>query len=175
MNTKSLRAIGWLLVVLACCLPSASRADDASKAAVIDELFGVMHVDTLVQQSMRQGLTAQKSQFERSEPFKSNKAATDELVDRMATLLNDKMSWDKIKPAMTKLYADNFTEEELTAALTFYKSPAGQAMLTKLPVVMAGSMNIAQQQMGDLKPEVGRIVQEVMAKYQKPPGTQSGN
>ena len=169
METQFLRR-SWLLIFLACCLPAA-QADEASKTAIINELFAVTHVDTLMQQTERQALILQKSRFERSEPFKSNQAATDELVDRMAQLLNDKLSWEKLKPAMTKLYADNFTEEELAATLTFYKTPAGQAMLTKLPTVMTSAMSITQQQMGDLTPEVTRIVKEVVAKYQRPEGT----
>ena len=170
MNTKlfsprPLLLAGGLLVASVCCLTPAVRADDASKLTTINEMFAVMHVDTLMQQSMQQGIAAQRAQFDRLEPFKSNKAAADEIVTRMTALLTEKLSWDKIKPAMTKLYADNFTEEELAASLAFYKTPAGQAMLTKLPKVMGQSMTVVQQQMGDLTPEIRRIVGEVMAKY----------
>ena len=180
MNTRLLRIRrllcgGCLLVASACCLPPAATADDASKTAIINELFTVMHQDTVMQQSLRQGINAQRAQFEKIEPFKSNKAALDEVLDRMTKLLADKISWDKLKPAMTKLYADNFTEAELSASLAFYKTPAGQAMVTKLPVVMAGSMTIAQQQMGDLTPEIQRMMQEIMAKYPSKPKTAPGN
>lgn len=176
MNThffspRPLLCAGGLLLASACGLLPAARADDASKAATINEMFAVMHVDTLMQQSMQQGIVSQRATFERIEPFKSNKAASDEIVQRMTALLSEKLSWDKLKPAMTKLYADNFTEEELAASLAFYKTPAGQAMLTKLPQVMGQSMMVVQQQMGDLNPEIRRIVTEVMAKYPAPKAT----
>ncbi len=159
--------LGWPLLAVAWCLflAVAARADDASKAAVINELFEVMHVDALRQQAMQQGLVAQQAQLEKVEPFKSNKAASDELVKRLTQLLIDKLTWDKLKPTMTKLYADNFTEEELSAALTFYKTPAGQAMLTKLPKVLAESMAIGRQEVSGLTPDIRRIVQDVMAEY----------
>ncbi len=127
-----------------------------------------MHVDTLMQESMRQGVLAQKAQFEKIEPFKSNKAALDEVIERMTALLAEKMSWGKLKPAMTKLYSDNFSEEELAASLAFYKTPAGQAMLTKLPVVMAGSIAIAQQQVGNFGPDIQQMMQDIMEKYPTP-------
>ena len=44
-------------------------------------------------------------------------------------------------------------------------------MLTKLPKVMGQSMTVVQQQMGDVTPDVRRIVSEVMAKY---PPSKSG-
>ena len=158
---------GWLLLALAYCRVPAARAAAASKAALIDELFTLTHADTLVQQTIRQGMATQRSMLERAEPFKSNKAATDELVDRMAALLTDKIGEDKLRPTFTKFYAGSFTEDELSASLAFYKSSAGQAMLTKLPTVTASKLKIVQQMMIDLQPEIHRLMQDVTAKYQK--------
>ena len=38
--------------------------------------------------------------------------------------------------AMATLYAKTFTAQELRDALTFYRSPSGQAMMAKMPAVM---------------------------------------
>ena len=175
VNTSLFHHRRWLLVAAACCLlPAAAvRADEASKAAVINPLFDVMHIDTLMRQSMQQGIETQRSQFERIEPFKSNKAAVDEIIQRMSALLDEKLSWEKLRPVMTKLYADNFTEEELSFSLAYYKTPAGQAMLTKLPKVMAESMTVVQRELGDLGPDVQRIVGDIMTKYSGPTASPS--
>ena len=171
LSIQRLLCTGGLLIASACCVPSAVWADDASKAAVIDELLTVTHRDTLMQRTLRQVLDTQRARLEQNEPFKSNKAMADEFVDRMTTLLSDKMNWSKLKPAVTKLYTDNFTEDELAAMVAFYKSPAGQAVLTKLPMGMADSVKIAQQKMDELRPEVSRLAREITEKYQKPKST----
>jgi len=45
----------------------------------------------------------------------------------------------KIVPKMidisANIYAQNYTEQELSDVLTFYKSPSGQSMLAKTPVI----------------------------------------
>jgi hypothetical protein len=42
-------------------------------------------------------------------------------------------------------YEQNFTLEELSGLLAFYKTPAGRANLKKMPVVMDQAMHAAQQ------------------------------
>ena len=43
------------------------------------------------------------------------------------------------------VYEQNFTLEELSGLLAFYKTPAGRATLEKMPVVMDQAMHAAQQ------------------------------
>jgi hypothetical protein len=48
--------------------------------------------------------------------------------------------------------------------LAFYQSPAGRAMLEKMPAMMPKSMALVQAQMGDLMPEILRITKEAQQK-----------
>jgi uncharacterized protein len=63
-------------------------------------------------------------------------------ADTMA-LVRAEYNWAVIEPAMIDAYQKTFTEEEITAMINFYSTPAGQAAITKIPqlmqIVMAGS------------------------------------
>jgi hypothetical protein len=66
----------------------------------------------------------------------------------------------KMKTMLVQVYADTYTEEEVDGILAFYKSPAGQAMLQKMPQLMQRSMAVSQQLMSDLMPEIQKMAKE---------------
>ncbi len=131
-------------------------------------MFQVTHIDTMMQQTMKQVMDAQKAQFAKMDSTGANKAMYDEMYTRVTQIVTDQMSWDKLKPDMTKLYADNFTEDELAASLAFYKTPAGQAILLKMPALMTSAMGIVQQRMSTLTPQIQQAAQEIEAKHASP-------
>ena len=101
-----------------------------------------------------------------SMPAEARQAA-DEMQQKMVNLLADRLNWDKTKPAYIKVYSETFTESEIDGIVGFYKSPPGQAMLVKMPVLLQKSMAIGQQLMGDVMPEIQRMDEELKQKYQK--------
>jgi hypothetical protein len=54
--------------------------------------------------------------------------------------------------------------------LRFYKSSTGQALLTKMPVVMQNTMNEMQQMMQPMMQRIGRMQQEVVAEKKESGG-----
>jgi hypothetical protein len=48
------------------------------------------------------------------------------MQERLTALVAEHLN--KAKPALVKIYADTYTEEELDGILAFYKSPAGEAV-----------------------------------------------
>ena len=149
--------LGFLAIAL-CLYPVAVRADEAAKLTIINEIFEVTHADTLIQQVYQQMETSQKAQLAGMEPFKDNPQLADKVWTRMYAFIGEHLSWNQLKPEMVKLYADNFTEEELAATLNFYKSPAGQAVMQKMPTIMNGAMTMTQQKMTALMPELQKII-----------------
>jgi hypothetical protein len=101
-----------------------------------------------------------------SMPAEARQAA-EEMQQKVMKLLADRLNWDKAKPAYIKLYSETFTESEIDGIVGFYKSPPGQAMLSKMPVLMQKSMAVSQQLMGDVMPDIERMAEEMKQKYQK--------
>jgi len=55
---------------------------------------------------------------------------------------------------IARLYATNFTDQELKAILAFYQSPAGKKLLEQQPKVVDASMRFAQDWANKLSDEV---------------------
>jgi hypothetical protein len=72
-------------------------------------------------------------------------------------------SLSKAKPALAKVYTDTYTEEELDSILAFYQSPAGKALLQKVPDVIQRSMPVMIQMMSDLQPELKKMMEAIKA------------
>lgn len=50
-------------------------------------------------------------------------------------IVEEEMSWSKIKPSYTKIFTKKFSQEEVNGLITFYKSPTGKAFLEKMPQI----------------------------------------
>jgi hypothetical protein len=51
-------------------------------------------------------------------------------------IIFDDFGWDKMKDDFVKIYIDIYSIEELKAIVGFFKSPVGQSMLTKQPLLI---------------------------------------
>jgi len=61
------------------------------------------------------------------------------------------------------LFSTVYTVEELKAIVAFYKSPVGQSMLKKQPMLMQKSMQIAQSKIESLLPELKKMTEDFAA------------
>ncbi len=163
----------WILtlVMVMVVAPVGARADEASKQAKVKELFALMHVDhslDRMRSAMEQQvqLTAKNvSGAEQMTPEK--KKIQQEFIDNTMKVVDANFSWPVLEPAYLKLYADTYTEPELDGILAFYKSPAGQALLSKTPELSAGSMQIVHSRMDDFEPKM-QALQELYVKAMAP-------
>jgi hypothetical protein len=70
----------------------------------------------------------------------------------------------EIGDLMAKIYASNFTEQELKDLNAFYKTPLGKKVIEKEPVAMEQSINFIQEWTGKFQDEV---VQRFKAEMKK--------
>ena len=163
-----MKFLGFLLCAsLLAIHPFSARADEASKMAKIDEMLTLMHADQMIRQVMDQMQPMFAEQTRNMGLQENARQAAEEMQKKMMELMATKLSWDKLKPAYIKLYAETLTEEEVDGAVAYYRSPAGQSFLKKMPLLTQKSMVMVQGMMGDLIPEINRISQEVQEKYKK--------
>jgi hypothetical protein len=155
-----MRKLAVVSTVILLAVAGAARADEASKKTKIEELFQLTNVDRMVGQILGQVRSMQTAQTERMAMSAEARSRTHEIQDRIQALIARALSWDKIKPEYIALYAETFTEEEIDGMLAFYKSPAGRAMLEKMPVLMQRSMALSQRMMQEIQPEMTKIIEE---------------
>jgi uncharacterized protein len=141
------------------------RADEVSKTAKIEEFMQVAQLDRMVKAMLDQMKNMQAGQLAQMSAPGEDRERQEAVQRKTMALIAERMSFDKIKPLYVKVYAETFTEEELDGMLSFYKSPAGKAMMEKMPQMMARMMPLMQQWMADMKPDLDKI----MAEGQKKP------
>ena len=149
------------------CAPCLVLADEVSKNAKIEEMMRISQTDKVMKQVLDQMKSTVMSQVSKVDSSPEARKASEETQQRILALLTERLSWDRAKPAFIKMYSETFTESEIEGILTFYKSPAGQAMLQKMPQLIQRSMAVGQQLVGDVSPDIQRIVEDVKQKYQK--------
>jgi hypothetical protein len=58
------------------------------------------------------------------------------------------------------LFADAYSEAELDDIIAFYKSPTGQAMVAKGPLLMTKASGIAQQRLAEVMPRLQELMRD---------------
>jgi hypothetical protein len=145
---------------------SVALAQDAGKTAKIEEMLRLTKTDEMMQQVMSQMKAMNLQQLQKN-LAPDEKAQAAEMQQKIFDLVNAKMSWEKFKPAIVQIYAEVYTDEELDGILAFYRSPAGHAMIEKMPQLMSRTMAVAQKLMGDIQPEIEKMVKESAPKDKK--------
>lgn len=160
MNPKFWMSVTLLVFAFRTC----AHADESTKAAKIDELMRLTKVESMTGKMGGQIRAMMMNQLNAAGLPEESHAGAAEMMNKVVAQVEERMSWDKLKPEYMKVYADVFSEEEITGIVAFYKTPIGHAMLDKMPLLMSKSMEISQRRMAGLMPEIHRQMQEVMQK-----------
>lgn len=147
--------------------PNAPAASNPPSEASIKELLQVTQVRKLVDSMMSQMDTlllqtvAQATQGQAIPP-KIQKEIDQQRAEMMG-LMKDLLAWEKLEPLYVRVYQKTFTQQELDAMLAFYKTPAGAAMIAKMPAVMQNTMEEMQGLMGPVMEKMQRMQKDVAA------------
>ena len=109
--------------------------------------------DSLMNNAVQQALKGKT-------PTSSQQQAISKMKRRMITLMQGELEWKKLEPMYLRLYKESFTEEEVAGMITFYKTPAGQAVINKMPGLMQRTMLEVQKMMSGLMPQMQKIQQD---------------
>lgn len=171
-----MKALGTCLCAILAIVATGpcARADEASKQTKIEELFNVMHMEQMLPQVMQQTMAQMKAMLA-AQSQKMNlppEAAPklEEIQTKVMALVAERTSWRNMRPVYVKIYADTFTEEEIGGISDFYRSPAGQALLKKTPLLTQNIMHSMQGLMGDMFAEIPRMLDESFRQH--PPSRQ---
>ena len=165
MKTTKVRGAA---LVIALTLAFAGHADAApASRATLESLFQLVHVDSMIDSvydAMRKSMTqmfAQDASQRGTSPARQ-KIEAKALDDTMA-LVRSEYNWSVMEPEMIAAYQKTFTEEEVTAMINFYSTPAGQAAITKMPQLTQAMMASSQAHMQALLPRIRAIAEKARA------------
>lgn len=77
--------------------------------------------------------------------------------------MQGEFAWEKLEPVYLRLYRASFTEEEIVGMLSFYKTPAGQAVITKMPLLTQNTMIEIQKLLSGITPQIQKIQEDFIA------------
>ena len=76
------------------------------------------------------------------------------------------LDWSKLEPMYIRVYQKSFSQQEVDGMIAFYKTPTGQALLDKMPLVMQNTIAEVQQMMQPMMQHLQQKQQEIAEKIQ---------
>ena len=86
--------------------------------------------------------------------------------DETVSLMKELLDWKKLEPMYVRIYQKSFNQQEIDSLIAMYKSPTGQMLLNKMPIVLQNSMNEMQQMMQPVMQRIQRMQRDVIAQMQ---------
>jgi hypothetical protein len=153
-----------LSLLLALSSPLLVFADEANNRPDVEELLTVMRMEKTLQNTMDQvkkvvpQMTANMLKQQMPNTTQGAAAKASAMQQKIFALLQEEMSWAKMKGDYVKIYAESLTPDETKGIIAFYKSPAGQAYLDKQPIIMEKTMLRQQTMMAGLMPKMQALL-----------------
>lgn len=148
-------------LVVASLFPLSAHADDASKIAKIHEFFRITKMGELTDHTMTVTLTQVTSRITGrlagAQLTPSQRRQVEEVTVKIRNLITTSLSWEKLEPEYTKLYADAYTEQQIDDLIAFYKTPTGQAVIEKTPMLTQRASEIARQHLAAAMPQLKQV------------------
>lgn len=152
-----------LCLVLAVSTPVfAETPTDASlkELLVVSDVQGMMdktleQMDGYMKTAMLETLKGKEVTPEMQQQMESNSK-------KIAQIFKVEMGWDKMEPLFLDIYKKSFSQSDVDGMIQFYKTPAGQSVIQKMPLVMQNSMEVMQQRMTAIMPKIIQATEESM-------------
>ena len=143
---------------------------DASIATLLEVTKAESMLEGLyanLEQQMRQAMQQGAAQATQGKPLTAEQQRVLEAAPaRFARVMREELSWTSMKPMQVQIYRESFTQAEIDGLIAFYRSPAGQAFVAKMPLVLNKSMQLMQQRMPAMMAKLQAAMQEVIAETQ---------
>ncbi len=143
-----------ILLLLVLSTFSASAAGTVPSEASVKELLATMQVRKTLDNLIPQVDGAMKQSFAQAmqgHPLTAaQQKAFDKNHDEAMAVMKEMLDWTKLEPMYVRIYQKSLTQEEVTGMIAMYKTPAGQAMINKVPLVVQNTMVEMQQMMAPI-------------------------
>jgi len=155
----------FAVVVLGVLLgPVAFAADQPPSDASIKALLDSMHASSLMDNvwgQMQGMMDASVRQASEGQPMnEAQKAIAKDMTRQMTDIFRSSMSWAKLEPVMVDVYKRSLSQSEVDGMVRFYRSPAGKAVIQKMPLIMQNTMQAMQGMTQDMMPKIQKVAQE---------------
>jgi uncharacterized protein len=160
MNT-----IRFALVSSALFLACAAFANDAppSDASILElttlsrsqEVFRSMkpQMDAMINSSVKEASQGQTITPERQ-------AVLDRMREKIVAAYDESYNAQAMQMVMLRVYQSTYTQDDVDGLIAFYKTPTGQALINKSPLMMQNMMDEMRTMMRPMIQRIGQIKKE---------------
>lgn len=148
--------------------PAPSATANPPSEASIKQLLEVTQARKLVDSIMSQMDNLMQQAVVQAAAGREIPESVQKEIDRqraeMIAMMKELLDWQKLEPMYVRTYQKTFTQPELDGMLAFYKTPAGAAVVNKMPAIMQSTMDEMQGMMGPVMEKVQRLQQDVVVR-----------
>jgi hypothetical protein len=134
----------------------------------LNQMMTVMQVEAMLNQAlqqmdgsiskgMEQGL---QQSLQGKELNAAQKTAVENFKTKLSATMKEDLSYPKVKEIYLQVYRETLTQEEVNSILAFYGSPAGKAMIEKMPIAMQKASTMMQARIGPMTQKLQSMQEE---------------
>jgi hypothetical protein len=150
--------------------PASKGAGNPPSEASIKQLFELTHARQMVDTMMTQMDTAMNNAMQQVTQGQSVSPEVQKTFDQCRSevtgAMKEQFTWEKLEPMHVRMYQKTLTQGEVDGMVAFYKTPAGQATVNKMPAIMQESMTATMQMMTPMAQRIRRMQQDVATQIQ---------
>ncbi len=152
-----------IVMVFLLLAPFLLHSEEGVDRQSIEELLEVSDTKSMIDSmyaemdKMFKGMAAQLKIKE------SEQHVFDKFMKKMFSAMKAEMSWEKMKEPVIEIYMRNYTKQEISEILAFYKTETGKSLVKKMPIVMRESMQVSQSMFMEFMPTIQQLAQEMKA------------
>lgn len=165
----SARAVTKVLgVVLLCAFVTVHAAEPPPSDASLRQLIAVTRLKQQMQDMTQQVDTVMQSAMDDAlqgtELSPDQRKILDEMRGRMLALFGEVLGWNDFETLVMDVYRRSLSQREVDGMLAFYETEAGKAVIDKMPLITANTMQAMRGRLATLMPRVKEIQEETLAK-----------
>ena len=147
---------GILLCLL--LIPFYAIADEKSDLA--EKVMTLTNMNKMLEQAKQQVLQMQAQMMDQFDIPENKKDDALAFQKKLTEKTFEIMSFDNMHNEYVRLFTDVYTVEELRGMISFYESAVGKSMIEKQPLIIRRAMQLSQERMKILIPEIKRMTEE---------------
>jgi hypothetical protein len=117
------------------------------------------HIDEYMKQAMKQATQAGRVTPDIQKEIDTFQA-------EMTSAAREALDWNRLQAIQIRIYQKSLTQDDVDGLISFYKTPAGQALVTKMPAVMQNTMNEMQEIMKPMLQRIQQKQQQIVAQVE---------
>src|SRR5580692_6876905 len=157
MNTLRFGLISSALLIACAAFANDAPPSDASIQELTtlsrsQDVFRSMkpQMDAMIASSIKEASQGQTITPERQ-------AVLDRMREKMVAAYDEAFNTQAMQNVMLRVYQATYTQDEVDGLIAFYKTPAGQALINKSPLMMQNTMDEMRQMMRPMGQRIAQI------------------